>query len=38
MGLHVLVVAVMIPILFPFYWLAVSALQTPATVIASRRA
>jgi multiple sugar transport system permease protein len=23
----------MIPILFPFYWLAVSALQTPATVI-----
>ncbi len=33
LGLHVLVVAVMIPILFPLYWLAVSALQTPANII-----
>jgi multiple sugar transport system permease protein len=32
-GLHVLVVAVMVPILFPFYWLAVSALQEPANLI-----
>jgi multiple sugar transport system permease protein len=31
--LHGLVVIVMIPILFPFYWLTVSALQTPATLI-----
>jgi multiple sugar transport system permease protein len=32
-GLHALVVLVMIPILFPFYWLFVSALQTPQTLI-----
>jgi multiple sugar transport system permease protein len=32
-GLHVLVVVLMVPVLFPFYWLAVSALQTPATLI-----
>ena len=32
-GLHLLVVLVMIPTLFPFYWLAVSALQTPQTLI-----
>lgn len=32
-GLHILVVAVIVPIIFPFYWLAVSALQTPQTLI-----
>ena len=32
-GLHVLVVLVMVPIVFPFYWLFVSALQSPATLI-----
>lgn len=32
-GLHLLVVLVMVPTLFPFYWLAVSALQTPQTLI-----
>ena len=30
-GLHLLVVIVMIPILFPMYWLVVSALQDPQT-------
>lgn len=32
-GLHILVVLVIIPIVFPFYWLTVSALQTPGTLI-----
>ncbi|WP_319414676.1 carbohydrate ABC transporter permease [Marispirochaeta aestuarii] len=32
-GLHLLAAAVMVPILFPFYWLTVSALQTPETII-----
>lgn len=32
-GLHILVVLVMIPVLFPLYWLAVSALQEPANLI-----
>ncbi len=32
-GLHALVVVVMVPVLFPLYWLAVSALQEPANLI-----
>jgi multiple sugar transport system permease protein len=32
-GVHILVVAVLIPVLFPFYWLAVSALQRPDTIL-----
>ncbi len=32
-GLHALVVLIMVPTLFPFYWLAVSALQNPQTLI-----
>jgi multiple sugar transport system permease protein len=30
---HFLVILVIIPMLFPFYWLTVSALQTPQTII-----
>lgn len=32
-GIHTLVVLVMIPVLFPFYWLAVSALRSPETIL-----
>ena len=32
-GVHLLVVAVLIPVMFPFYWLAVSALQTPESIL-----
>lgn len=31
-GIHVLAVAAMLPVLFPIYWLIVSALQSPQTV------
>ena len=31
-GIHILAVAVVIPIIFPVYWLVVSALQSPQTV------
>ena len=31
-GLHAAVVLALVPVLFPIYWLVVSALQTPATI------
>lgn len=33
LGIHVLVVLVVVPMMFPFYWLAVSSLQTPQNLL-----